>query len=135
MRGPFNIFGRKPTLQVAEEAKPAFNEIVEEMAEAFRTGKILEEDLGPDQICTLVVRYLGKRLEAKWYPFNRWIRPPERNYRLIWVRFNDQTHLGPDDEAEYIKDAARWRATHRLQEMSQALLTERAAFKSKDPAP
>ena len=127
----FAIFckGNKQTA-VPTPAKPAYNEIVEEMAEAFRTGEILRENLGPSQICTLVVRYLGKPLEAMWYPHNRWTRPPERNYKLVWVRFDNQTHLGTDDEAEYIKEAARWRATHRLQEMARALLDERADFKS-----
>lgn len=108
--------------------------IVEEMAEAFRTSKILEEDLGPSQICTLVVSYLGKPLEAMWYPYNRHMSPREPNYKLIWIRFNKQTHLGTDDDAEYIKEAARWRATHRLQEISQALLDERTAFKARQDA-
>ena len=74
--------------------------IVEEMAEAFRTERLVVTDLDRTGICTLGVEYLGERLIVGWYSTGH----------LRELRYGGSNYVADGEDANFILNAAKARA-------------------------
>jgi hypothetical protein len=106
---------------------PTHSVVVEEMAEAFCVGEILEERLNRHGVSELTVRYLGKRLTVAWHR-------QSLGYDISRFIYDGQAYTGSSSDARYIRDAAIWRGENRLAEIERGILAHREQYLAKSSA-
>lgn len=92
--------------------------VIEEMAQQFRSGKIVDRCLDRHGISTMTVSYLGSDLTCRWYSSGN----------IESLIYEGRRYFASSKDAEYIGNAAKARADSLFDESIAAIEKKRDEY-------